>query len=755
MASFPVPPVFPIVTTPLPPGWTQHTAPGGQLYYYHAETKQSTYIRPVLMLGQTPAPSTSEQSKPTKKKKEKPTVKTPIPGTDWTRVKTTEGNIFYTNREKKESVWTVPEEIAEAVEELERKEIEEETERKIKELEENATRQLIPPPPTEAPKRKANLAPDTRKGKKTKVDSNIERPPAPKKEAKEELDEEEAWQREVAEEMAAEVEKPDTQKQYTDGTNTEKALPSQYNMPNKVDLTTEEKKALFKTLLQEKDISPLTPYDSALPQLIKDPRFVLLSNITDRHAAFNEYCLEKSRALRAAKQATHSESPGNADSKSSEKQKNREAYDSLLEAELTSTRTSWDEFRRKWKKDRRFFGFGRDDREREKVFREYRNTLGERKRKAAQIAETNLFALLRENEKLIPDEALWKDVKKHKVIYQDPRYDAVGSSSLREELFAAFLKSRSNTEGTQSTKDENPDSSKPVAQGPADEEAKKRMRQERIEKGLKEREAKVQQEKAKLDRDIGKSRGNMTGERGVEEYQSLLTDAIRDPLATFQSSAQHLSQFPAFANSPLPHPQKVSLFNAHVARLRQKQIAALHALFEGYTPSLDARFKDLPESLWTSAPATKLGLSSSDEDSANSKDRKTSEMRRLWEDWQDDRNKSARAAFDKLLEENSFVGFWGGVGKMGKEGKEGAGSGLNIGVDDLEGEDAQEEEESGKVDLKNLAKGIGERQIEDVLKHDKRYRVFDHIPEQRERWIKEYLNKLSAPKLSVHTAQEQ
>lgn len=45
---------------------------------------------------------------------------------------------------------------------------------------------------------------------------------------------------------------------------------------------------------------------------------------------------------------------------------------------MTSTRTTWDEFRRKWKKDRRFFGFGRDDKEREKVFKEWRNTLGER-----------------------------------------------------------------------------------------------------------------------------------------------------------------------------------------------------------------------------------------------------------------------------------------------------------------------------------------------------------------------------------------
>src|SRR5690242_18723830 len=31
---------------PLPPGWTEHKAPTGHTYYYHAESKESTYKRP-------------------------------------------------------------------------------------------------------------------------------------------------------------------------------------------------------------------------------------------------------------------------------------------------------------------------------------------------------------------------------------------------------------------------------------------------------------------------------------------------------------------------------------------------------------------------------------------------------------------------------------------------------------------------------------------------------------------------------------
>ncbi|KAG5979126.1 hypothetical protein E4U55_005540 [Claviceps digitariae] len=49
-------------TAPLLPGWTEHTAPTGHKYYYHAETKQSTYHRPVAVtaaIGPEPAPDTN------------------------------------------------------------------------------------------------------------------------------------------------------------------------------------------------------------------------------------------------------------------------------------------------------------------------------------------------------------------------------------------------------------------------------------------------------------------------------------------------------------------------------------------------------------------------------------------------------------------------------------------------------------------------------------------------------------------------
>jgi transcription elongation regulator 1 len=116
--------------------------------------------------------------------------------------------------------------------------------------------------------------------------------------------------------------------------------------------------------LREKDVNPLHPWDKSLPLFISDPRYVLLSSVSARREVFDEYCRERSRELRQSKVAKEKEDP-------------KEEFEKLLNQEVKSTRTSWTEFRRQWKKDRRFYGWGRDEREREKRFREFLKELGE------------------------------------------------------------------------------------------------------------------------------------------------------------------------------------------------------------------------------------------------------------------------------------------------------------------------------------------------------------------------------------------
>jgi transcription elongation regulator 1 len=122
----------------------------------------------------------------------------------------------------------------------------------------------------------------------------------------------------------------------------------------------------------EKNISPFAPWDQSLPTFINDPRYILLSSEKDRREVYEEYCRDVGRARRLNKTST------SVATSASQKADPEKEYKTLLREEVTSTRTRWDDFRKKWKKDRRFYAFGRDDREREKVFKTHLKEVGER-----------------------------------------------------------------------------------------------------------------------------------------------------------------------------------------------------------------------------------------------------------------------------------------------------------------------------------------------------------------------------------------
>ncbi|KAI5120418.1 hypothetical protein M0805_006919 [Coniferiporia weirii] len=739
---------------PLPLGWTEHTAPGGQLYYFNAATNESTYVRPFPTFPVPPfaagvIPPQAGPPAEKKGKKEKPKLKTPIPGTSWLRVKTTAGNVFYTHTERKESVWTVPEEIRDAVArldleekekgDLEEKKMEEEDERKrAVEMEIERIKKEV----GAVGKRKAIGEPEPLGEvvvtKKARVEEEEEEGEG--EEDSESEDEMEDWQREAAAQLAAEAEEEEHRRKEEEEQKKreeEEELKrkekergvSAINMPNRVDLSIEEAKALFKTLLREKDINHLLPWDTALPKFISDPRYVLLPSVSARRDAFDEYCRDRGRELRQAKLSAQN-------APTAEENKDPKAdFDKLLREEVKSTRTSWGEWRRTWKKDRRFWGWGRDDREREKRFREWLKDLGEQKRKAAQKAEADFFALLKEKTK-VNNASTWKDVKRG--LDSDPRYDAVGSSSLREELFNTYVKTLA--EGARLPSEVN------VPGTSDDDEAlRKRKNKERKELAVKERDRQVKRERERVEAETARSRNALSREESELDFLTLLTDAIREPLATWDGSLSQLKTDPRFTHSILPHSQQQSLFHRHVSALRAKHTSALHALFVAHAPALDTPFAALPvSSIQTSLPATKLHLDMVHGENARG-------LEYEFRTWRDERNARAQKEFQEMLDENAFVEFWGRMRKM-KEGGEG-GMKVDVGAEDLAGE-GEGDEESGKIDLKALARSIDVREIERVLKNDKRYVVFDHNPEQREKWVRAHVEKLVAPKLSVHTAEQ-
>jgi transcription elongation regulator 1 len=185
---------------------------------------------------------------PAAPKKDKPLVKTPIPDTDWIRVKTVQGNVFYNNKATKASVWIIPEEIREEVQALE---AEEAAAERQKQLDAEAARSKG----AAAPKRKA----DTVAGAGAAAKKKLKTGSGDEEEGSEESEEED-WQREAAAQLAAEAEAMEKLKKEEKEMLAESARQAEremaekaakLNLPRREDLSIEEAKALFKVCCRD------------------------------------------------------------------------------------------------------------------------------------------------------------------------------------------------------------------------------------------------------------------------------------------------------------------------------------------------------------------------------------------------------------------------------------------------------------------------------------------------------------------------
>lgn len=203
-----------------------------------------------------------------------------------------------------------------------------------------------------------------------------------------------------------------------------------------------------------------------------------------------------------------------------------------------------------------------------------------------------------------------------------------------------------------------------------------------------------------------------------------------------------------------------ALFAAHIGRLQEKGGTALYALLESYAPGLDVKWESLASevkaSIAGSSAAKRLGLDGRVSTRSRRNDDDDNEVyeypsiRNEFESWQRRRFTDARAAFDTMLSENAFVEFWGRVGKMGlTDQDEKARLGKVVFADESAAGPEEEDEEGqegegggGKRDLQVLAKGVDVKEVERVLRRDKRYIVFDYMPEERQQWL-----SVSGPKV--------
>lgn len=211
----------------------------------------------------------------------------------------------------------------------------------------------------------------------------------------EEDEDEESWQRQIAAEMAQEASAPDIGSEAI-SQQPVAAQQSPSHPPPQVELALEESKAIFLHMLTllngtPNEVNPMAPWDRELPKFVHQRDYTVLTSLRDRQDAFNDWCRLRLRDKRKGSSGPVSETarqpqapphvaqPLVSNGSSEGISTKRENFRSLLEAEVKSTRTRWEDFRKAWKRDRRFFEYGRDEREREKAFRDWLKELGESK----------------------------------------------------------------------------------------------------------------------------------------------------------------------------------------------------------------------------------------------------------------------------------------------------------------------------------------------------------------------------------------
>ena len=167
---------------------------------------------------------------------------------------------------------------------------------------------------------------------------------------------------------------------------------------------------------------------------------------------------------------------------------------------------------------------------------------------------------------------------------------------------------------------------------------------------------------------------------------------------------EQLKRDPRYNNSSLPHSHLQTLFSQHVDALRKKYLSSLHAIFTAHAPQLSTKFDELPKnSIQSSHPAQMLGLDANNDPDAQ-------KLEKEYQVWCTSRHAQVVKEFQEMLNENSFIDFWGRIRKMREKGRDGMK--VEIDDEDLIGENGDED----KVDLKALAQSVDVQEIERVLK---------------------------------------
>ncbi|KAL1461069.1 hypothetical protein WDU94_013000, partial [Cyamophila willieti] len=319
----------------------------------------------------------------------------------------------------------------------------------------------------------------------------------------------------------------------------------------------------------------------------------------------------------------------------------------------------------------------------------------------------DFLALLRETSE-IDRHSRYSEIKKK--IDSDPRYKAVDSGSLREDIFRDYIhelkeerrrqkdKERESRrgdkeegekeEGGARSGDEDGQGDKDTPD--VDKDAEKKARQEA---SIREREKEVQRTLAVHLRDRDNEREQHKRDEAVACFNALLADLVRNSELTWREAKRQLRKDHRWDSADLlDRDEKEKLFNEHIEELTKKKREKFRELLNE-TPevSLSSSWKDIRKLIKEDPRYTKF----------SSSDRR---CEREFKDYLKDKTSTARAEFRDLLQETKLISH----------------KSLSM--------------------LQENQAYMGE--IEEILRNDKRFLSLEHIPEERSQIILTYLEEL-------------
>uniref|UniRef100_A0A667Z812 Transcription elongation regulator 1 n=1 Tax=Myripristis murdjan TaxID=586833 RepID=A0A667Z812_9TELE len=571
------------------PEWSEYKTADGKTYYYNNRTLESTWEKPQALLDKGwPAdwctltvcpigsqslsfclslkePKEEEMTEEEKAaQKAKPVATNPIPGTPWCVVWTGDDRVFFYNPTTRLSMWDRPEELVGRAD----------VDKNIQEpphkrgLEDSKKTGINKEEPEVAVSTEENQDEEPTKAKKRK-----------KEEAKEADSEKEAA-------MEAEL----------------RAARERAIVPLEARMTQ------FKDMLLERGVSAFSTWDKELHKIVFDPRYLLL-NPKERKQVFDQYV--KTRAEEERKE------------KKNKLMQAKDEFRRMMEEAKFTPRTTFSEFAVKHGRDPRFKTIEKM-KDREAIFTEFITALRKREKEDSKTrgekVKQDFFDLL--NEQHIEGGQRWSKVKER--LETDPRYKAVESSALREELFKQYMEKQAKSVDI--------------------EKERELERQARIEASLREREREVQKARSEQTKEIDREREQHKREEAIQHFRALMSDMVRSSDATWSDTRRNLRKDHRWESaSLLEREEKEKLFNEHIEALAKKKKEHFRQLLDETSMiTLTTTWKEVKKIIKEDPRYIKF----------SSSDRK---RQREYEDYIKDKYITAKADFRTLLKETKFI----------------------------------------------------------------------------------------------------